>query len=431
MLELIDGRAQETPVHIDRPRRVQAEDDIEQTTRQIIERVRLGGDAALRELTRELDGIRIDELQVRPEEVEKARALVRPELVDAFEVMVERLRAVCERQMPAGWSADRGDESVGELILPLRRVGTYVPGGIAAYPSSLVMTVVPAQVAGVAEVAVASPPAADGRPPPEVLAACAVLGIREVYPVGGAQAIAALAYGTESVRPVEKVVGPGNVYVNAAKRAVRGWVGTDDEAGPTEIAIITDGTVDSRVLAADLVAQAEHGPNGTHALITWVEEVVEDVDRALELELSGHARADEVENALIEGGRAVLVRDRDHAVATANLLAPEHLELACEGAHELVDRVRNAGAVFVGPWSPVSVGDYVAGTNHVLPTAGSARWSSGLGVQDFLKRIYFCGLEREAMVRLVPHVTALAEAEGLPAHARAVEVRLERAGGRR
>jgi histidinol dehydrogenase len=286
------------------------------------------------------------------------------------------------------------------------------------------MASVPARVAGVEGLALCSPSAPGGDIAEAVLAACSVAGITEVYRLGGAQAIAALAFGTETVRPVEKIVGPGNVYVTLAKRFVQGWVGIDSEAGPTEIAIIADDSADPRVLAADLVAQAEHGPLGTHVLITWVPEVAERVIQRLDIEVMGHERPEDVENALIEGGRAVLVRDKAHALATANALAPEHLELVFAGALDALDSVRNAGAVFVGKDSPVSVGDYVAGTNHILPSGGTARWSSGLGVADFLKRIYVSGLERSALERLAPHVDALAEAEGLHAHGRAVHARL-------
>ncbi|MDQ4094605.1 MAG: histidinol dehydrogenase, partial [Actinomycetota bacterium] len=226
-----------------------------------------------------------------------------------------------------------------------------------------------------------------------------------------------------SVRPVEKIVGPGNVYVTLAKRAVTGWVGIDAEAGPTELAIVADDSADARILAADLVAQAEHGPHGTHVLITWVPELVEQVTRALEFELATHPRYDDVENALIEGGRAVLVRDLDHALDTANAFAAEHLQLVFNDARSALERVRSAGAVFVGAFSPVPAGDYAAGTNHVLPTGGTARFASGLSARDFQKRIYVCDLEESSLHRIAPHVGALADAEGLPGHARAVELR--------
>jgi histidinol dehydrogenase len=428
MLEVIDGRDQLTPVHISRPRPAGDGRSPEDAVRAIVDEVRLNGDDALIHYTESFDKVRLspDAIRVDEDTIRKSRTLVRPELVDALEVMAERLRRTCERQVPEPWFDRREDELVGELIRPLRRAGIYVPGGRAAYPSSVVMAVVPAQVAGVEGIAVCSPPSVGGEVAEAVLAACQVVGVTEVYRMGGAQAIAAFAYGTRTVRPVEKIVGPGNIYVTLAKRAVQGWVGIDAEAGPTEIVVIADETASAEVLAADLIAQAEHGPLGSHALITWAPDLAEEVIAALDTQIMVHERPEEVENALIEGGRAVLVRDAKQAIETANAFAPEHLELVCAGALDLLDEVRNAGAVFVGAMSPVSVGDYVAGTNHVLPSGGAARFSSGLGVEQFVKRIYVSGLEPSALQRLAPHVEALAEAEGLHAHARAVDIRLGR-----
>jgi histidinol dehydrogenase len=429
MLELIDGRDQMTPVHIPRPRPPSGAPDPAGAVAAIVDDVRLRGDEAVIEHTAKLDGARLtaDRLRVDEADIAKARSLVRPELIDALEVSAERLRRTCEHQKPAGWlERPTDDELVGELIRPLRRAGVYVPGGRAAYPSTVIMAAVPAQVAGVGSIAVATPPAPNGEVSEAVLAACAVMGITEVYRIGGAQAIAALAYGTTTVRPVEKIVGPGNVYVTLAKRLVAGWVGVDTDAGPTEIAIVADGDADPEVIAADLIAQAEHGPLGTHALVTWDPDLVERVNAVLEIEVARHERLDDVENALTEGGCAVLVRDKAHAFESVNAFAPEHLELLFEDAEDSLDDVVNAGAVFVGPFSPVPIGDYVGGTNHILPSGGSARYSSGLGVPDFCKRIYVSGLEAEALKRLAPHVDALAEAEGLLGHARAVAKRLER-----
>jgi histidinol dehydrogenase len=427
MLELIDGREQSTAVPIQRPRPVRGAEDVEATVRAIVDDVRIRGDDAVLEHTRKLDGANLtpETIRIDEAEIDKATALVRPELVDALEVMAARLRRTCERQLPQPWMEEDAGEFVGELIRPLRRVGIYVPGGRGAYPSSVVMAAIPATVAGVEALALCTPPDAGGRVAEAVLAACAVAGVSEVYRIGGAQAIAALAFGTESVRPVEKIVGPGNVYVTASKRLVAGWVGTDSQAGPTEIAIVADDTADPSVLAADLIAQAEHGPLGTHALITWVPALAEATMAALESELPRHRRYDDVENALIEGGVAVLVRDAEQAIDTANLLAPEHLQLVFTGAFDALDDIRNAGSVFVGPHSAVPVGDYGGSTNHVLPSGGAARWSSGLGVPDFVKRIYVSGVERSALERLAPHIEALADAEGFDGHARAIELRVD------
>lgn len=427
MLELIDGRDQGAPIHIARPAPAGRAADPEADVRAIVEDVRGRGDAAVLTLTERFDHARLapERLRVEPEVIERAVKLVRPELIDALKALDTRLNRTCERQLPSGWMERSGSELVGELIRPFRRVGIYTPGGRAAYPSSVIMAAVPARVARVGALALCSPPDARGEIAEAVLAACSVAGIDEVYRMGGAQAIAAFAYGTETVRPVEKIVGPGNTYVTLAKRQVRGWVGVDAEAGPTELVVIADGTAAPEVVAADLVAQAEHGPLGTHVLITWEPEVAEAVMTHLELAVTRHERSEDVENTLTEGGRAVLVRDLAHAMDTANAFAPEHLQLMFAGALEALDAVRNAGAVFVGPNSPVPVGDYAGGTNHILPTGGSARWSSGLGAQDFIKRIYVSGVEPEALAQLAPHIDALAEAEGLPGHARAVRVRLD------
>lgn len=426
MLELLDGRDQGAPVHIARPTPAGRAAGPDADVKTIVDDVRLRGDAAVLALTERFDHARLtpEKLRVEPEVIAHAVKLVRPELIDALKSLDARLSRTCERQLPSGWMERSGSELVGELIRPFRRVGIYTPGGRAAYPSSVVMAAVPARVAGVGTVALCSPPDGRGEIAEAVLAACSVAGIDEVYRMGGAQAIAAFAYGTETVRPVEKIVGPGNTYVTLAKRRVRGWVGVDAEAGPTELVVIADGTAAPEVAAADLVAQAEHGPLGAHVLITWEPEVAEAVMTHLELAVARHERSEDVENALIEGGRAVLVRDLAHAMDTANAFAPEHLQLMFAGALDALDGVRNAGAVFVGPNSPVPVGDYAGGTNHILPTGGSARWSSGLGAQDFVKRIYVSGVEPQALAQLAPHIDALAEAEGLPGHARAVRARL-------
>ena len=423
MLELIDGRDTSTPVHIARPQRIDAGSEAIASVSAIVDDVRLRGDAAVREHTLSLDGVAVAELRVGEGDIVGARRLVRPELIDAFEFAADRLRVTSERQLPETWYRRDAGATVGELVRPIRRVGVHVPGGRAACPSTVIMAAIPARVAGVDNVAVCSPPN-DGEIAESVLAACAVAGITEVYRAGGAQAIAALAYGTESIRPVDKIVGPGTIYVTLAKRLVEDWVGVDSEAGPTEIAIIADETADSNVIASDLIAQAEPGPLGVHALITWVPELADEVVEALAAQVPLHERAEELENTLIEGGRAVLVRDLDHALDTANALAPEHLELIVDDVSRALDRVVNAGAVFVGPASPVPAGDYV-GTNHILPTGGAARWASGLSVLDFVKRIYVCELEEQALERFAPHIDALAEAEGSHGHSRAVQARLE------
>jgi len=391
----------------------------------VLAEVRLEGDDAVRRFTREFDGCEVERFLVPPEVVASAREAASPALIDALEAMADRLRETCEHQVIEPWMDRRDDEFVGELVRPLRRVGLYVPGGRAAYPSSVIMSSVPAQVAGVEGLAVASPPGPDGEVSSAVLAACAVAGVAEVYRMGGAQAIAAFAYGTDSVRPVEKIVGPGNVFVTEAKKQVAGWCGIDSEAGPTEIAIVADGAADPSFVAADLIAQAEHGPDGAHVLITWEPGLTEEVIAELETQLLSHPRAEEVENALTAGGTAVLVRDLEQALETANAFASEHLELIFEGAEEAIGQVQSAASVFVGPFTPVPVGDYSGTTNHVLPSGGPARWSSGLSVRDFVKTIYVSGMSQSALERVEPHIAALSDAEGLPGHASSVSLRLE------
>lgn len=428
MLEVIDGRGRGGPVYVARPKLAGVAADPAAAVASIVGRVRAEGDRALLALTERLDDAILSPGDLRVDEtaIDKARRLVRPDLVAALEALAARLRQTSARQVPETWIQESDDELAGELVRPLRRVGIYAPGGRAAYPSSVVMAAIPAAVAGVGAVAVCSPPGPDGAIAEPVLAACAVAGVTEVYRMGGAQAIAAFAYGTETVRPVDKVVGPGNIYVTLAKRLVQGWVGIDTEAGPTELMIVAGDGAAADVIAADLVAQAEHGPLGSHVLVTWSSELAGAVGAELELAVARHERSEDVENALIEGGRAVLVDDRNHALATANSFAPEHLQLFFEGARDALGDVRNAGAVFLGPMSPVPVGDYAGGTNHILPSGGAARWASGLGAQDFVKRIYVSGIGRGGLERLLPHVESLAEAEGLHGHGRAARVRLGR-----
>ena len=423
MLEVLDGRTQATPVHIPRPRPVEGHSKADEDVAAIVEDVRLRGDAAIFDRQGRIPAP--GSLRVPEELIGRATAQVGPGFIDALEVMEERLRRTCERQVEETWLEWRADDLVGELVRPLRRVGVYVPGGRYARPSGIVMAVVPAQVAGVEGIAIAASPGDDGEIPEPLLAVCAVLGLTEVYRVGGAGAIAALAHGTESVRPVEKIVGPDDAQVRSAKRLVRGWVGVDADIGSAELAIVADGNASPGILAADLIAQAEHGPNGAHVLITWEPDVADQVISSLDLQVAIHERSDDVENALIEGGRAVLVRDLDHALDTANAFAPQHLQLHIDNAVDALDRVRNAGSISVGPFSAVPAGDYVGGTNHLLPSGGAARWSSGLSVRDFIKRTYVTGLERSALERLAPHVDALAETEGLHGHARAVHLRLD------
>ena len=428
MLESIDGRETLGPVHITRPL-TGGEAALAASVAEIVSEVRSRGDAAVAEMTLRFDGVEVpaERLRVTQGEIDAARAATDPLLLEALEAMATRLRATAQRGLPAGWIDRQDGRFTGELVVPLRRAGLYVPGGRASYPSSVIMAAVPAQVAGVEGIAVTSPPGPEGEIPREVLAACGIAGVAEVYRMGGAQAIAAFAFGTETVRPVEKIVGPGNAYVTAAKRLVQGTVGIDSEAGPTEIMVIAGADASAEVIAADLIAQAEHGPHGSHVLVTWEPDLAAEVMNALDLLVPLHPRAEALENALTEGGIAVLVRDLDHALETANAFGPEHLQLEISDAEVLLARIWNAGSVFAGPWTPVAVGDYAGSTNHVLPSGGTSRFSSGLSARDFVKTIYVSGLDRSGLAELAPHIRALADAEGLPGHATSVDLRLDEA----
>jgi len=395
--------------------------------RPICDDVRQRGADAVRDTTRRLDGVDVAGTRVPPEALEQALAALDPAVRAALEEAARRARLVHEAQR-------RGDErvevvpggSVTERWVPVRRVGLYVPGGLLAYPSSVVMNVVPAQVAGVRSVAVASPPQVeyDGLPHPSVLAACALLGVEEVHAVGGAQAVAMFAYGTADCEQVDLVTGPGNVYVAAAKRLLRGVIGIDSEAGPTEIAILADDTADPAHVAADLVAQAEHDPNASCLLVTPSPELLDAVDAELAALVPATRHSVRVGTALRNQSAHVLVDDLEQGLAVIDEWAAEHLEVLTRDARAWADRVTNAGAVFVGPFSPVSLGDYLAGSNHVLPTGGSARHTGGLSVQSFLRGIHVVEYDREALAGAAPLIDALGGAEDLAAHVAAVRSRI-------
>lgn len=429
MLELIDLRGERGAFRERLPRAgvdlEAARDDV----RAIVREVRHGGDDAVRRVAERIDGLRPDALRVPDDAIDAALAQCDPPLRHGIVRAAERIRAYHERQLAeerAPWWRAGGDgEWVGEETRPLRRVGCYVPGGRAAYPSTVLMTAMPARVAGVEEIAVCVPPGPDGSPHPATLAALGIAGVREVYAIGGAHAIAALAYGTETVGRVDKIVGPGSIWVALAKHEVSMDVGVDGFAGPTEIVIVADASADPRFLAADLIAQAEHDPLAACILVTPEQALIEPVLGALGEELASVARRETVEQALSGQGAIALVDDLAHALAVADAFAPEHLELAVEDPESLLPKVRNAGAVFCGSFSPVALGDYVAGTNHVLPTAGTARFASPLRVADFLKSTAVISFDRRALADVGPALVAIARAEGLEAHARALEIRLD------
>jgi histidinol dehydrogenase len=397
--------------------------------RPICDDVRQRGAAAVREYTARFDGVDLAATRVPAQALTGALAALDPEVRDALAEAIRRARLVHEAQRPADHvTTVAPGATVTERYVPVGRAGVYVPGGLVTYPSSVVMNIVPAQVAGVAQIAVASPPqpANGSLPAPAVLAACALLGIEEVHAAGGAQAIAMFAYGTAGCPPTDVVTGPGNVYVAAAKRLLRGTVGTDAEAGPTEVAIIADHTAAPRFVAADLIAQAEHDPLAACLLITTDPCLPDRAETALAPQLAATGHRERVRQALAGQSACVLVDDPDAALAVADAWAPEHLEIQAEDAGALAARVRNAGAVFVGPYAPVSLGDYLAGSNHVLPTGGTARHTGGLSVLSFLRGIHVVECSGPALAEAAPYIDALGGAEDLPAHVAAVRVRVPR-----
>ncbi len=397
--------------------------------RAILTEVRAGGDAALLELTERFDGVRPATLRVPIEEIAAALEAIDPDLRASLEAAAAGIEDFQRSQVAAPHRYERDGITIDDLVVPVDRAGCYVPGGRALYPSTVLMTALVARAAGVSQVALCIPPdRVTGTVPTLTLAAAAVAGVEEVYAIGGAQAIGAMAYGTESIAPVDVIVGPGNVYVAVAKREVagEGLVGVPSAfAGPSEIVVVADASVPAAWAAIDVLVQAEHGPHGLAWLVTWDEAVADAVDEAAtELVASSPRRAD-LEATLADGGWIVLVDDAAQAVAVANAIAPEHLQLMCDGAAALARTVRSAGAVFVGGLSPAAIGDYLAGPSHVLPTFGSARFGSALTVRDFQKQVHIITVERAGLEAAAPHVERLAAAEGLDAHARAVAMRRE------
>ena len=398
--------------------------------RSIVDAVREHGADGVREATRRLDGVETPRLRVPAEALTHAGASLEPEVRAALMESIARARVVHgdQRRTDVTTQVVPGG-SVTQRWLPVRRVGLYVPGGLAVYPSSVVMNVVPAQTAGVGSLAVASPPQPDtGLPHPLVLAACDLLGVDEVYAVGGAQAIAMFGYGAgDECRPVNMITGPGNIWVTAAKRMLRGVVGIDGEAGPTEIAILADEHADPRHVAADLISQAEHDPLAASVLVTPSVELVDAVEVELAKQVAATKHTGRITEALTgQQSAAVLVDDLDAGLRVVDDYAAEHLEIQTRDARSVAERVTNAGAIFVGTWSPVSLGDYCAGSNHVLPTGGCARHSSGLSVQTFLRGVQLIEYDEAALADVADHIVALSTAEDLPAHGQAVQARFSR-----
>ena len=407
--------------------------EIHRRVEEIVGAVREKGDAALLDFTERFDGVRLTaaELAVTPAEIDAAMGTVGEATMRALRYAAERIERFHRECAPRSWRmTDALGSRLGQEVRALDRVAVYVPGGRAAYPSTVLMTVIPARVAGVREIVLVSPPGADKSLAPAVLAAARVAGITEAYRVGGAQAVAALAYGTETIRRVDKIVGPGNIYVALAKSRVFGEVGVDMVAGPSEVVVVAEAAADPSWVAADLLAQAEHDPMARAVLLTPSAALIERVAGEVERQLALLPRKEIAGAALRSHGALVLTRTLEEAIEVANLLAPEHLELQVSNPEAWLTRVRNAGAVFLGTSTPEENGDYVAGPNHVLPTGGTARFASALSTEDFVKRLSVIEYVKAGLAEAGPHVAELARVEGLDGHGAAAAARIEKTGGR-
>ena len=397
-----------------------------QVATQIVEDVRERGDDCLRELTEKFDGVRLESFRVSQEKFDAAVAACEPQLAKALEQAAAQIREFHERQLEQSWFSVREDGAlVGAKVTPLDSVGVYVPGGRALYPSTLLMNALPASVAGVPRIVVANPPLPDGGIDPAIAKACQLAGVTEIYQVGGAQAVAALAYGTEQIAPVDKITGPGNAFVAAAKKIVSGDVGIDMIAGPSEVCVVADETAEPSLVAIDLMAQAEHDPLATCYLVAFSEAYADAVLAAIDEHVKESTRADITTASLDDQGLIVVCQDLPQAIEAVNVIAPEHLELHIANPMDSLGAIRHAGAIFMGEWTPEAVGDYVAGPNHTLPTGGTARFSSPLAVEQFIKKSSVIQYSQSALMADAPAIVAIAKHEGLWAHARSVELRME------
>ena len=395
------------------------------TVEAILKDVRERGDAALFDYTERFDGARLDALQVPEEEFQEALEKTDERMLQVLQKAAENIREFHREQKRSGFILnDRKGVVCGQKVLPLERVGLYVPGGTAAYPSTVLMDAIPAKIAGVKELVITTPPGKDGKVNPVILAAARTAGVDKVYKVGGAQAVAALAYGTETIKKADKIVGPGNAFVAEAKRQIFGLAGIDMIAGPSEILVIADAISDPVKVAADLLSQAEHDKNASAVLVTESEDLAEKVQAELERQLSVLPREEIARTSVENNGKIIITRDIAEAVEIANRIAPEHLELVLDRPFDVLDRIENAGSVFLGRNCPEALGDYMAGPNHTLPTSGTARFSSPLSVDDFVKKIQYTYFSEEAFKEIAEDVAYFAEQEGLSAHARSATVRL-------
>ena len=394
---------------------------------EIIKNVRAKGDAALFEYSEKFDRVVLSSLEVSKEEIETAFELVEPEFISILEEAKENIYAFHSRQVRNSFLInDKDGVVIGQKVIPIEKVGLYVPGGTAAYPSSVLMNAIPAKIAGCAEIVMVTPPSKDGSVNPAILAAAKVAGVDRIFKVGGAQAVAALAYGTDSVPAVDKIVGPGNAYVAEAKKQVFGRVSIDMIAGPSEILVIADKDNDPVCVAADLLSQAEHDKNATAVLVTDSTELAEAVSNELERQIPMLSRAEIARCSIDNNGKIIITDSIDEAIYVANGLAPEHLEICLDDPFKYLDKIKNAGSVFMGKYCPEALGDYFAGPNHTLPTSGTARFSSPLSVDDFVKKTQFSYYTKEALENVSKKVEFFANKEGLGAHAKSAVIRFEK-----
>lgn len=421
-----DGFAERMLINQIKSRSGETDRKVSAAVSEIIYAVRMGGDEAVREYTEKFDGAVPEKTEIGREEMETALKNSSSDFVYALHKAAENIRDFHERQKQQSWfNTFENGTMVGQRIRGLERVGVYVPGGTAAYPSSVLMNVIPAKIAGVKEIIMVTPPGKDGKPNQNILAAAAVAGVERIFLIGGAQAIAALAYGTESVPRVDKIVGPGNIFVATAKKLLFGVVDIDMVAGPSEILIVADETAEPQFLAADLMSQAEHDVLASAILLTTSQRIAEETIEELERQMQALSRKDIIEKSLTDYGAVIVCNNLSQAIDFANELAPEHLELCVKNPVEYIGRVDNAGSVFLGNYSPESVGDYYAGPNHVLPTGGTARFFSPLSVDSFIKKSSFIYYTSSALDSAKDNIITLADAEGLTAHANAVTVRFK------
>ncbi|MBK5251320.1 MAG: histidinol dehydrogenase [Peptostreptococcaceae bacterium] len=400
--------------------------EIDEKVREIISEVREKGDSALYSYTEIFDRVILSSIRVGKEEIEEAAKKVDPEFLEVLKEAAENIRVYHEKQKEETWMFENEDKTVlGQIIRPLSRVGIYIPGGKAAYPSTVLMNAIPAKVAGVEQIAMVTPPDLSGGVNLSILAAAYVAGVHEIYKVGGAQAIAALAYGTETITPVDKITGPGNIYVARAKQAVFGTVAIDMMAGPSEIFIIADEKQNPECIAADLLSQAEHDELAGVILATTSQRLAEEVAEAVGRQAALLERKEIAEASVRNNGFIFVTENLEQAFEIANVVAPEHLELLLENPDDYLESVRNAGAIFLGPYSPEPVGDYFAGPNHTLPTSGTARFSSALGVYDFIKRTSYIKYSKQALEKNRDKIIKFARKEGLTAHANSIKVRFD------